>query len=119
MLDTTTKQHLQAHRYSYSLHNGNVKLSKKDFICHACDNPSCVNPNHLFLGNQETNMQDRQNKNRQAKGEKISILSLFDVVHIKQLIKNKIPRRTIAKQFGVGATAITDIATGRSWKWAE
>jgi hypothetical protein len=119
VLDSRTKQHLQAHRYSYSIHNQNVKLGRNDFVCHKCDNPSCVNPNHLFLGNQKTNMQDRQNKQRQAKGEKISVLSTSEVQEIKSLIKTKVPRRTIASMFGVGSTTITNIATGRSWKWVE
>jgi hypothetical protein len=116
VLDTKTKKMIQAHRCSYVLHN-NVQLTRQDFICHKCDNPSCVNPNHLFLGNQKSNMADRQKKNRQAKGEKISILSIKNVIEIKSLIQNKIPRRKIAKMFGVGPTCITDIVTGRSWSW--
>lgn len=119
VLDTSmkNKKHTQAHRYSYSIHHGNIQLTRDVFVCHSCDNPSCVNPNHLFLGNQKINMDDRQNKGRQAKGEKISILSISDVLEIKSLIKKKIPRRTIASMFGVGSTTITNIATGRSWSW--
>jgi len=116
VLDTQERKMIQAHRYSYITHYKKIILPT-EFVCHKCDNSSCVNPYHLFLGTHKENMKDRQDKGRQAKGEKISVLSVSDVLQIKQLIKNKIPRRTIAKQFGVGATSITDIATGRSWSW--
>jgi len=62
-----SKRTVFAHRVSYELHNG-VTLGRTNFICHRCDNPCCVNPEHLFLGDKYSNMLDRDKKGRQARG---------------------------------------------------
>ena len=53
-----------AHRYAYMQAHGLKSLTSKQFICHHCDNPPCVNPEHLFLGDQTTNMADKMRKGR-------------------------------------------------------
>jgi len=56
-----------AHRFSYELHNKKIpKGAGYHGICvlHRCDNPSCVNPEHLFLGTQKENLRDMIKKNR-------------------------------------------------------
>lgn len=57
------KKHLRAHRFSYTLFT-NEKISPKDFICHKCDNPRCVNIHHLFKGDAKLNMIDKVVKGR-------------------------------------------------------
>ena len=57
-----------AHRFSYTTYRGDIP--KGMLVLHTCDVPTCVNPDHLFLGTQDDNMRDKVNKGRQAKGEK-------------------------------------------------
>ncbi len=51
-----------AHRFSYLLHYGDIE--KQMFVCHHCDNPSCVSPEHLFIGTAQENTNDSIRKNR-------------------------------------------------------
>jgi hypothetical protein len=59
----------RAHRISWKFFK-NPWLNKKTHVLHHCDNPICVNPDHLFEGDQPLNMYDKSMKGRQLQGEK-------------------------------------------------
>lgn len=108
---------ISAHRFSWELHFG--KIPKDLYICHHCDNPPCVNPNHLFLGTSKDNIDDMKNKNRQAKGENNgnSKLTSKQVEEIKRLYyEGKITQIEIAKIFNVAHTTILNINRNKTWK---
>lgn len=59
----------KAHRFSFELVTGLI-LTTEQHVCHHCDNPSCVRPEHLFLGDRFTNMQDMSRKGRSGPQKK-------------------------------------------------
>ena len=61
------KHEIGAHRLSYQIHKGDI--GEDLLVCHTCDNPGCVNPDHLFIGTDADNSDDKVAKGRQAKHE--------------------------------------------------
>lgn len=107
---------LQAHRVSYEIHNG--QIPKGFEVCHSCDNPSCVNPHHLFIGPHIDNAKDMVNKNRQAKGSAngFSKLTEQEVIKIRKLLSNGAKQYDLANQFGISQTHISEIKLRKVWK---
>lgn len=110
-----------AHRLSYIIHFGEIPSGK--IVCHSCDNPSCVNPAHLWIGTHQDNAIDRERKNRGGRkgpeGSKAPHAKLNEaiVAQIKAIIaEGKTTHRSIAKQFGVHFVTISDLATGKTWR---
>lgn len=63
------KRQMPAHRLSYELTNGSMPAEL--YACHACDNPGCVNPSHIFPGTPKDNMQDKVAKGRHVSGNSL------------------------------------------------
>jgi hypothetical protein len=61
-IGTSAAKSTNAHRVSWIIHNG--PITENQFVCHKCDNPSCVNPHHLFLGTRQDNINDMMIKKR-------------------------------------------------------
>jgi hypothetical protein len=64
-------KYIAAHRASYQIHKGPIPAF--NFVLHGCDNPRCINPEHLFVGTQKDNMDDMTNKNRRSQGQPHSV----------------------------------------------
>lgn len=94
------------------------KIPKGYYICHHCDNPACVRPEHLFLGTSKDNHQDCMRKGRDNIGERNgwSKLTADEVLAIRRLWYGRIPTRLIAQMFGVGTNTVYCAGTYRSWR---
>ena len=105
----------RAHRYAYEMWVGPIPSGL--VLRHKCDNPICVNPDHLETGTQQDNINDRNARGRQAKGEKQHLAKLTedDVVEIKVLLGFGMSNRQIARQFGVSESIISNIKRGKTW----
>lgn len=93
------KRNWLAHRFSWMAHNG--EIPKGMSVLHKCDNPRCVNPEHLILGTQLENIADRNRKGRQTKK-----LSDEQVREIREAVGF---HKEIAAKYGVTRTAVTQI----------
>jgi len=112
---------VRAHRVSWELANG--PIPKGICVLHHCDNPSCVNPSHLFLGTKLDNAQDAIKKGRYVnlRGEDNGAAELTeqDVHEIRQMLGRGIPQRVIAKKYGVSKSTVTRIGAGKTWGWLK
>jgi len=104
-----------SHRVAYEIAFG--EFPEEQQVLHRCDNPSCVNPSHLFLGTNRDNVNDRQRKGRNnpQRGERNGNHKLTDmqVDEIRQRYSNGETRFELAKVFGVHHTQIWNIVKRR------
>lgn len=109
----------QAHRVSAHLFLG-AALDTPKFVCHKCDNPPCVNPQHLFLGTPAENAKDRNSKGRAASkiGElngraQIKTATVFE---IRDALAAGFSCRQAASGLGVSVHVVKEISSGRRWR---
>lgn len=102
-----------AHRVSYELYCGPIPENLQ--VCHHCDNPSCVNPEHLFVGTNAENVADKVAKGRQARGvgNGQAKLSAADIQSIRST--EGVSLRKLAKLYGVHNSQISRIRSGIKW----
>lgn len=107
------EQFRRAHRYSYALHKGSVGDL---MVCHTCDNPWCVNPDHLFLGSGKDNQADKWQKGRgrALKGELAPHVILTEE-SVRKILADPRPFSKIAADYGVATSTIGSIKQRVSW----
>jgi hypothetical protein len=106
-----------AHRVSWELTHGKPLESSKQYLCHSCDNPKCVNPNHLFVGDAKINIQDCIKKGRfsDRNGEKNprSKLTKEDVLNIRS---STLSLSKLAAMYGVVKSVVGYAKNGKTWR---
>lgn len=127
---------VRAHRLSFEFENGTIPDGL--FVCHKCDNPACVNPDHLFLGSQKDNMGDCKTKGRNSPpprligefhplrlhpervlhGEKhgCAKFTLAEVNLICEKLRNGSTQKELADQYHVNVSTIYRIVHRETWK---
>ena len=106
------------HRFSAELAGMDIE---GEIVLHECDNPCCVNPDHLKIGTHGDNVADKVSKNRQQKGEDVpqSKLTEEQVRKVKQRLKNGDKQKKIALDLGVDPSLISKIKHGQAWGWLD
>ena len=107
-----------AHRIAYLLTYGELPGEKE--VCHKCDNPSCCNPKHLFLGTHQENMQDRETKQRgvRYRGENSphAKLTATQVIEMRRMYAaSERTQESIAELFGISCGHVHRILTRKKW----
>lgn len=109
---TRGKKKEAAHRVSWEMQNGTIPHGLQ--VLHRCDNPSCVNPDHLHVGTGAENHADKARRDRSPFGErqgghKLTEQQVIAVLHDER------PQTTIASDYGVSQSAISLIKRGQNW----
>ena len=104
-----------AHRFSFELACG--PIPKLMCVCHKCDTPLCVNPEHLFIGTHQDNMNDMVYKKRSftGRGESKKGLAKLTNQQAEQVREMKVSQTKIAAIFNVSQTTISRIRRGESY----
>jgi hypothetical protein len=101
------------HRISYKITYGDIP--EKLCVCHKCDNPLCVDPEHLFIGTHQDNFVDMRNKGRQkTTGKKLNGEMVAKIIRLYYGMHG-LKSHHLAKKFDVGLGTISKILTRKSW----
>ena len=105
-----------AHRFALELAHGPMEPGR--YACHRCDNPSCVNPAHLFAGTAEENQQDSRVKGRMRKAtgltSRAAKLTPEQVREARAVENGEVS--ALARRFGVNPTTLWALRHGKTWR---
>lgn len=121
----------KAHRYAYSIAFGTIPDGA--LVCHRCDTPECVNPEHLWVGTHADNLKDRDQKGRTASGDingaraqpetrprgwrhPASKLTDGQVKEIRRRCADGESQTAVARDFGVRSTNVNAIVLRKAWR---
>jgi hypothetical protein len=109
-----------AHRVAWWLSTGKLP-SSAEFVCHKCDNPRCVRFSHLFLGDNDANVADRDAKARVCRGERHADaeLSVAQVLRLRAAYRRGENVSALARKLGLSVTGAYQAAAGKSWAWLK
>lgn len=110
------KQKWTAHRLFYTFYHG--PIPEGFLVCHKCDNPSCVNPEHLFLGTHKDNNRDCYQKGRMPLrygdlAKNVAKLSRDQALDIKY---GKLSSKELQKKYNIHQSQVSRIRSGKTWK---
>lgn len=107
----------RASRLSFELSNGPIPAGA--LVCHACDNPACVNPAHLHLGTSQSNILEKYGRGRadDRKGDRHPMARLrpTDVLEIRRAAGCGHTHQQIAERFGISRQYAGKIIRGENW----
>jgi len=102
-----------SHRVSYSIFCS--EITDQDCVLHKCDNPSCVNPDHLWVGDRKDNSIDMHSKDRHVYGER-HVNHKLSEDDARAILNSKETLSVLADRFKVSISLISAIRNGRRWK---
>jgi hypothetical protein len=109
----------KAHRFSWA-HHTQSEIAPGMMVCHSCDNPRCVNPAHLWLGEAKENVRDMHAKGRAYfQGGSLSHAAKLTESDVLNILADCRPYTAIAQEYGVTTMTISDIKCRRSWSHLE
>lgn len=112
------KTEVRAHRKSYEIFKGEIPKGMQ--VCHTCDNPSCCNPEHLWLGTSRENTQDSFKKNRRPTTKKradaAGKLKEEQVIEMRELYKQGVSQKELQEKYGLSQSQVSGILTYRFWR---
>lgn len=108
------KNPVRAHRFSWVLNNGDIPDGM--FVCHKCDNPSCVRPDHLFLGTPADNVIDMVQKGRNVScpGLKNGVAKLTPE-QVRAIYLDPRTNKEIGASYGIASSLASFIRQRRLW----